>query len=691
MQLSSTQKNNLYINRYLSFKANSEKSQTIQIGFKRTNINPIFFGSSNRNSDQVLMTAYYCDPYLIGNGTANAVSSLSKALKKAGKDVRLFIPCLDSHSITVDSGALYWKPTPNKKYELENTNIETSFNTGLFKTDAHLYRLKYPVGNVPVYLVNSPIMDQSQKGNSNNPQRSFKNFMARVAFNQAVAQLEKKVSESRGSNFKPLIMHGNDWAFNFTRAEIDNIKRQYPKAYDKLATVFTIHPSFPKVAPLYGVIPPLFLALSNFNPQELKRLQNNQLFMETCQRVMTKTTQTQQEKKEKDLLKKLALHLDDLMNNKEAAPLLSKLNEQIVAMFPEKQWDVNQETGTPFYNPTIDTIIGVNRYIIVSPTFRSQLIHLTQASTPVLQKIKNSTQTKAHGIANGIDPHLYNAGATNLYKPYTVNTIQQGKQANKTFLLEQFSKGNIENKTVDSRLLPGNFPKIAGYLNKPTEQNALLLLASRFDYAVKGIDIGMKTVKALLDTNKNFQVIMALKGSTQSKNQEIKAFIHDVVENPKYEGRIVLLDAFVPMQQYLAGTDIYFMPSRYEGCALTPMQAMRYGTIPVIGRAGGSEDVVINYAEQPNKATAFVSACQLKDIEVDPNADQGVKQMQTILSLALKLYDENPEQWQKLQKNAMNLNNSWDKAATEYLKVYRKTIKDTQKIQQELLKLNQIV
>lgn len=56
------------------------------------------------------------------------------------------------------------------------------------------------------------------------------------------------------------------------------------------------------------------------------------------------------------------------------------------------------------------------------------------------------------------------------------------------------------------------------------------------------------------------------------------------------------------------GGDLLLMPSRFEPCGLAQMQAMAYGTIPVVTDVGGLHDTVVDADADPGAGIGFVAA-----------------------------------------------------------------------------------
>ena len=113
----------------------------------------------------------------------------------------------------------------------------------------------------------------------------------------------------------------------------------------------------------------------------------------------------------------------------------------------------------------------------------------------------------------------------------------------------------------------------------------------------------------------------------------------------------------------LAPAVMFLMPSRFEPCGLSQMISMKYGTLPVVSKVGGLVDTVTGYKEGTDNANAT-------GFFIQTFSENGIY---NALDKALNVF-EDKRTWNKLVKNAMLKDNSWDKSARDYIALYQKTV-----------------
>lgn len=110
-----------------------------------------------------------------------------------------------------------------------------------------------------------------------------------------------------------------------------------------------------------------------------------------------------------------------------------------------------------------------------------------------------------------------------------------------------------------------------------------------------------------------------------------------------------------------AGADLLLHGSRFEPCGLTQQYAMRYGTLPVARRTGGLVDSIHDAgADGPVVTGATGFLYESADGEAFGKA----------IARALSVRHGSPEEWQRMRRDAMRRDASWDAAARQYLAIY---------------------
>jgi starch synthase len=109
-----------------------------------------------------------------------------------------------------------------------------------------------------------------------------------------------------------------------------------------------------------------------------------------------------------------------------------------------------------------------------------------------------------------------------------------------------------------------------------------------------------------------------------------------------------------------AAADAILIPSRFEPCGLTQLCAMRYGTIPVVGRVGGLNDTIIDA-----NASALANGCAtgVQFHPIDPHM------LASAINRTFALYADR-KTWKAMVQNCLSQDVSWSSSAKLYADLY---------------------
>lgn len=129
--------------------------------------------------------------------------------------------------------------------------------------------------------------------------------------------------------------------------------------------------------------------------------------------------------------------------------------------------------------------------------------------------------------------------------------------------------------------------------------------------------------------------------------------------------KFVFVEAYNNQLAHLveAASDFFLMPSEFEPCGLNQIYSMAYGSLPIVRGVGGLKDSVCDYDVNPETATGFVF--------YEPTAQALLITMQR----ALLLYAQNLTELRRVQLYAMERDFCWNKAAEQYVELYRSALK----------------
>jgi len=328
-------------------------------------------------------------------------------------------------------------------------------------------------------------------------------------------------------------------------------------------------------------------------------------------------------------------------------PVLSKVasvfsihNLYFQAMFDhrfisEMDFDDGHSPVPGLSNPRVSKVNWMRRGIMfadaintVSPTYAKEI--MTKEHGELLDELIRERKAVVSGILNGVDYSMWNPEED-------------------SFIAANYSQQKIENRAKNKAALQERF-------GLPVKADAFLVaIVSRLTKQ-KGFDLLMPVLPNLLN-ELPMQLIVVGEGES-----EIMGFFHGLeTQYPKQVAAHLKYDAVLPHNVF-AGADVLVVPSRFEPCGLTPMEAMRMGAIPIVRKTGGLADQVEDYRPSDHTGTGFLF-----------EKFDSTSFMISFIRAFENFRDK--EKWRALQKRAMTRDFSWERSAKKYVELFIRALR----------------
>lgn len=317
----------------------------------------------------------------------------------------------------------------------------------------------------------------------------------------------------------------------------------------------------------------------------------------------------------------------------------------------EQVYELPEDT----FNFMLRGIVYADMVNTVSPQYAREIL-LPTFSEGLHETLQDShNKGKLCGILNGIDTARYNPATD----PYLADSGYH-----------HYSSDDVGGKAYCKAALQAE----CGLEINP--QRPLIAIVTRL-IEQKGIDSIITILPPLLRLVEDVQIVLLGSDENEHYQATLRYF------QSRYPNQFYFAVGLKPklMQHIYAGCDMIMIPSLFEPCGSTHMIALRYGTVPIVRKIGGLADTI----SEGDHGNGFVFG--------EPTCAQWVEKMQdlaqasrdtqnyvfeactidhfleTILR-ALRVFRDHPKEWKALQLRGMQEDNSWDRAAKPYEKLY---------------------
>ncbi len=476
----------------------------------------------------ILFVASEVTPFVKTGGLADVSGALPKVLKKMGHNIKVIIPRY--YSI--------------QREKLEKLPLSLGVDMGILgELWCGVYRSFLPDSKVEIYFIEYENFF-GRKGLYDENKEAYKDNDKRFIFlSKASLQL------SRALNFKPDIVHANDWHSASLPILLKTIYKN-DEFFKNSSSVLTIH-----------------------------NLQHQGIF----------------EKSAMDIL------------------------------------EVGWEHFTPFMLEALDRINLLKGGIAFCDAF-----------TTVSKKYAKEIQTSQYGF--GLENHIQ-AHSYKLFGILNGVDYNEWNPMKDKYIIKKYNINTLKNKIFCKRDLQKRFGltlkdkvPLIGFVGRFAEQKGIGLIAS--------------VIEALLQLD--LQIVILGSGESWAER-----FFSEIAS--KYHGKF---GCFVGYNNELAhkieaGSDMFLMPSLFEPCGLNQIYSLKYGTLPIVRATGGLDDTIKNFDKNKNSGNGF------KFDFATPKA------LYNTVKWAISIYQDEQDEFVKMQKRAMKEHFSWIDAANKYEDIYK--------------------
>ena len=345
----------------------------------------------------------------------------------------------------------------------------------------------------------------------------------------------------------------------------------------------------------------------------------------------------------------------------------------------------------------------VDRVVPVSEYYAQELVNSNSKANGLMNLMKARYYGAGHTltpITNGYSKSLIEPTKNNMEKLWksTINDMTlpdpNAPQINfKDLELKAYDANSLDKKIQNKNVIMNVFKQLIererklGYNEDPNNSRKYMLFEADRTYLKeddfsntpviaysgrvdpqKGLDsIFKEAMWKFAEHNKNTPEdrlpVFIIGGAISQKGtyDKLKEFKHYMTEfYPNIGKRIILINGFLNTNLVATAADMFLVPSVFEPCGLTQLEAMAKGSLPLATSTGGLVNTITDNVDG-FRTKAFFDETGDKKRLYGSGFSNNYEAYCEVIERGLDTYYNNPEKFKEMQKTAMQNDFSWDK------------------------------